>query len=83
VEFRNPGELKVGRDILEPSQWPDDGEMRRADVVDPNFDPPRLIRRVGWRQCMRCRKSHFSPDVQRLRLCGACKGHADQLDSWG
>lgn len=78
-----PRDVRVGREITEPSQWPDDGGMRRADVLDPNFDPPRLVRRVGWRPCMRCGRSHFSPDVQRLRLCSPCKGQADLLDPWG
>lgn len=76
-----PRDLRVGREIPEPNQWPDDGGARRAEVVDPNFDPPRLVRRVGWRPCMRCRRSFFSYDVQRLRLCGACKGIEDRLDA--
>jgi hypothetical protein len=84
VEFRNPRELTVGREILEPSQWPDDGGTRRVEVLDPNFDPPRVVRRVGWRPRMRCcRFFFFSQDVQRLRLCTQCKGQADQLDPWG
>jgi hypothetical protein len=83
VEFRNPKQLAVGRDIHEPSQWPDDGGERRAEVIDLNFNPPRVVRRVGWRQCMRCCRLFFSHDVQRLRLCTPCKGQVDQLDPWG
>ena len=76
-------DVRVGREIPEPSQWPDDGDLHRADVVDPNFNPPRLVRRVGWRPCMRCCRSYFSHDVQRLRLCGLREGRSDQLDPWG
>lgn len=77
-----PSNLRVGREIPEPHQWPDDGGIRCAEVVDPNFNPPRVVRCVGWRQCMRCHKSFFSHDIQRLRLCGPCKGQTDQLDPW-
>jgi hypothetical protein len=66
-------ERKVGREIVEPSQWPHDGGVRRVPVMDPNFDPPRLVRRVGWVRCLCCGEPHFSPDVTRVRLCWECK----------
>lgn len=67
-------ERMVGRPLTEPDHWPYDGGARRVPVMDPNFDPPRLVRRVGWLRCMRCGRPHFSEDVTRIRLCCACGG---------
>lgn len=64
----------VGRPLAEPERWPYDGGARRAPVMDPNFDPPRLVRRVGWLRCMTCGRPHFSEDVARVRLCCTCGG---------
>lgn len=61
----------VGRDIVEPSAWPFDGGTRREPVVDPNWDN-RVIRRVGWRRCMRCSRWFFSRDVVGVRLHPDC-----------
>jgi hypothetical protein len=46
---------------------------RREPVLDPNFDPPRVVRHVGWRRCMCCRGEMWTPDVVRVRLCEVCK----------
>lgn len=65
----------VGQPIEEPEPWPFDGDLsRRRPVVDPNFDPPRAVRRVGWLRCLRCRRPHFSEDVAAIRLCFYCDG---------
>ena len=40
----------------------------------PDFDPPRVIRRVGWVRCMRCQRFHFSGNVVAVRLCSVCGG---------
>jgi hypothetical protein len=68
-------ERRVGRDIEEPAPWPFDGDLvRRKPVINPNFDPPRVVRRVGWLRCLRCRRPHFSDDVVGARLCLHCGG---------
>lgn len=55
--------------ITEPRQWDFDGGVRREAVLDHDYAPPRVIRRVGWRRCLRCRQPFWSEDVARLRLC--------------
>lgn len=71
---RTPEDCKVAKALIEPTPWPLDGGARRANVLDPNFDPPRVIRRVGWVRCMRCQRFHFSGDVVAVRLCSTCGG---------
>lgn len=69
-----------GRDIIEPVQWhpPDD---KRMPVIDPNTNPPRVVRYVGWRSCLRCGHKFFSLDVVRVRMCNPCKdGH--RAEDW-
>jgi hypothetical protein len=68
--------MKVGHAIREPKQWDDDGGVRVEVVTDPNWlinGQPRVVRRVGWRPCMCCKRGHFSQDIARIRLCEACK----------
>lgn len=60
--------------FVEPMLWPDDGGLRRETVLDSDYLPPRVVRRVGWRKCLRCRAPFFSKDVVRQRLCARCKG---------
>ncbi len=68
-------ERRVGRDIEEPAPWPFDGDLtRRRPVVNPNFEPPRVMRRVGWLRCLLCRRPHFSGDVVQVRICLRCGG---------
>ena len=55
----------------EPGPWPFDGGARREPVLDHDYHPPRVVRRVGWQQCMRCRQPFWSEDVLRLRLCSS------------
>lgn len=71
---RTPEDCEVAKAIIEPTPWAHDGGARRANVLDPNFDPPRVIRRVGWVRCMRCQRFHFSGDVVAVRLCSVCGG---------
>ena len=72
---RPPGENLLGRALAEPERWPFDGDLaRRAPVLDPNFDPPRFVRRVGWLRCMRCQRPIFSEDVTGVRICFECGG---------
>ncbi|HCF2525382.1 TPA: hypothetical protein NIC78_002787 [Pseudomonas aeruginosa] len=71
---RTPEDCEVAKAIIEPTPWALDGGTRRANVLDPNFDPPRVIRRVGWVRCMRCQRFHFSGDVVAVRLCSVCGG---------
>ena len=40
--------MSEGRDIIEPAQWPQRND-KREPVLDPNTDPPRVVRYVGWR----------------------------------
>lgn len=62
------------RGLIEPERWPDDGGRRRGAVLDTDHNPPRVVRRVGWKRCIRCRSPFWSEDVQRLHMCGGCKG---------
>lgn len=52
-----------------PERWPCDNGTRREPVMDMDTDPPRIVRYVGWKKCMRCGKWFFSEDVTRLRMC--------------
>lgn len=64
--------------FAEPVRWPNDGGKRREPVMDLDCVPPRVVRKVGWRTCMKCRKPFFSEDVAALRLCDGyegCRGH--------
>lgn len=58
-------------EFIEPQIWPRDDHTRREPVIDP-LDG-RVIRLVGWRGCMCCRRSFFSADVKRVRICDECK----------
>lgn len=62
-----------GLDLIEPKRWPNDGGRRREPVVDPNFEPARIVCHVGWRPCMRCGRHFFSEDVGRVRLDDQCR----------
>lgn len=68
-------ERQIAKPLIEPKQWPFDGGVRRAQVLNPNFNPPRVIRKIGWLRCMACRRYHFSQDVARVRICGLCGGN--------
>lgn len=59
--------------FVEPREWPWDGGTRREPVLDTDRHPPRVVRHVGWRSCLRCRRPFFSADVARVRMCDLCK----------
>lgn len=65
--------LLLGQLIKEPTPWKWDGGVRREAVLDHDHDPPRVIRKVGWRVCMRCSTPFFSDDVVKLRMFDECK----------
>lgn len=68
-----PANLRTyGFELVEPKPWPRDEGLRREPVIDPNFEPPRVVRLVGWRRCMRCEAMFFSPDVRGVRLHENC-----------
>lgn len=69
----------VSQGFQEPAAWPWDGGLRREAVLDLDCNPPRIVRRVGWHNCLRCRRSFFSHDVVRQRLCASCRGDADRF----
>ncbi|MDV6873280.1 hypothetical protein FA568_00590 [Pseudomonas aeruginosa] len=69
-----PEDRRIAKAFIEPERWPNDGGARRAPVMDPNFDPPKVVRQVGWVKCMCCSRFHFSDDVTRARLCTRCSG---------
>ncbi len=56
-----------------PDPWPNDGGKRREAVLDCDHMPPRVVRHVGWRPCMCCRKQFWSEDTARVRLCDYCR----------
>jgi hypothetical protein len=72
-----PGQREVvGKDLREPerSRWPDNGRVEV--VVDPNWlidGKPRVVRRVGWRNCHCCKRRFFSADIAKVRMCDPCK----------
>lgn len=63
--------------FVEPKAWSYDGGVRREPVLDTDFNPPRVVRKVGWRHCMRCKRPFFSEDVIALRLCDGPEGCRD------
>lgn len=67
--------------IVEPKRWEYDGVKQREAVVDK--DTGRVIRRVGWRHCLRCKKPFFSGDIAGLRLCDSswdgCRENDDKF----
>lgn len=73
-QVHDPTTVRMGKELVEPDRWEFDGCARRAPVMDPNCEPPRLVRRVGWIMCMCCSRPHFSPDVARARMCVECGG---------
>ncbi len=73
-QVRTPEDCEVAKPLVEPTRWALDGGVRRANVIDPNVQPPRVVRTVGWRRCMCCGRFHFSDDVCRARLCLNCGG---------
>jgi len=73
-----PFSRKEGQGFSEPRQWPFDGGVRREAIIDHDLTPPRVIRRIGWHKCMRCRRPFFSQDVIKHRLCFECRADADR-----
>ena len=59
--------------FIEPKPWDNDGGVRREPVIDTDHRPPRVVRFVGWRSCMCCRRPFWSEDTKQLRMCGGCK----------
>lgn len=74
-QVHDPDDCQVAKAIIEPAYWAFNGDLiRRASVMDPNEEPPRVVRRVGYVRCMSCGRPHFSPDVIRARMCSTCGG---------
>lgn len=69
--------------IVEPDRWDYDGGQRREPVVDTDHTPPLVVRKVGWRHCLKCQRPFFSEDVIRQRLCSdgsvGCREDEDRL----
>lgn len=55
--------------FVEPKQWPRDDGTRREPVLDADHSPPRVVRYVGWRNCIRCGELFWSEDTTRMRMC--------------
>jgi hypothetical protein len=62
-----------GQGFTEPEPWEWDGGVRREAVLDHDHNPPREVRKVGWRLCVTCSRPYWSADVTRLRMCDGCK----------
>ncbi len=71
-----PNEFGFSEPRLEA--WPFDGGKRREPVLDHDQSPPRVVRRVGWRVCLRCGSPFWSTDVTAIRLCHGCKQPSDR-----
>lgn len=69
-----PEDRRIARPLVEPARWPCDGGTRRAEVLDLNEGPPKVVRRTGWLRCMCCARFTFSDDVVRVRMCEECGG---------
>lgn len=69
--------------IVEPDRWEYDGGKRREPVIDTDHKPPRVVRKVGWLRCLKCKRPFFSEDVVRHRLCSdgsfGCREDEDRL----
>lgn len=68
--------------MIVPKRWAYDGCVRREPVLDADANPPRVVRKVGWQRCLKCRRPFFSEDVLRLRLCTGtegCRGDEDRF----
>jgi hypothetical protein len=68
--------------MIVPKRWDYDGCLRREAVIDADASPPRVVRRVGWQRCMKCRRPFFSEDVLGQRLCtgtDGCRGDEDRF----
>lgn len=66
--------------MIIPKAWDFDGCVRREAVIDG--DANRVVRKVGWHRCLKCRRPFFSEDVLRLRLCSGaqgCRGDEDRF----
>lgn len=73
----------LAKPIVEPKQWhPSDGGKRREPVIDHNDNPPRVVRYVGWRKCLKCRTDFFSADVRCLRMCEYCRKNTSDSHDW-
>ena len=70
----------MSRGFTEPTTWQFDGCTRREAVLDHDYHPPRVVRRVGWQRCMRCRAPFWSEEVTRLRMCGGPAGCRENED---
>lgn len=58
----------------DPPHWPDDGGKLRVPIYDHNFGQKRLVRRVGWVNCLGVVRHRFlSPDVAKARICTSCR----------
>lgn len=66
----------------DPAMWPDDGGKLRVPIYDHNFGQKRLVRRVGWTNCLGRDPVHriFSADVARERICTSCKTRQSTAD---
>jgi hypothetical protein len=62
-----------GYGFIAPLPWPYDGGTRREAVLDIDRNPPRIVRHVGWPDCMCCRKPFWSDDTRHVRICEPCK----------
>jgi len=68
--------------MIVPQRWDYDGCVRREAVLDADASLPRVVRKMGWQRCMKCRRPFFSEDVLRLRLCSGadgCRGDEDRF----
>ncbi|MBQ1499211.1 MAG: hypothetical protein IIZ38_12930 [Sphingomonas sp.] len=66
--------------MIVPKRWEFDGCLRREPVVDADASPPRVVRKMGWHRCLKCRRPFFSEDVLRLRLCDGAQGCREDED---
>lgn len=69
-------------EIAEPAMWGRDDGKRREPVLDHSVSPPRVVRYVGWRKCLKCRTDFFSADVRGLRMCEYCRKSTSDSHDW-
>ncbi|MNK11587.1 hypothetical protein D3C87_296290 [compost metagenome] len=69
-----PEDRRIARALVEPAAVAGPARRRRAEVLDLNEGPPKVVRRADWLRCMCCARFTFSDDVVRVRLCEECGG---------
>lgn len=81
-QFGQRNTTYVVKPIQEPKRWAYDGDLvTKKPVIDPMCSPPKVIRFVGYRLCLKCKHPFWTESVGRIRSCWLCggAGHAREM----